>query len=112
MNQFSQNGLSMPAEKMHYTLRIAAAMCLIGHGIFGIITKPIWSHYFGVFGIGHDLAYRLMPVVGTVDMLLGLSLLVYPTRAVLTWLAVWGAVTALLRPLSGEPVAEFIERAG
>ena len=28
------------------------------------------------------------------------------------WLVIWGIVTASLRPLSGEPFAEFIERAG
>jgi uncharacterized membrane protein YphA (DoxX/SURF4 family) len=87
-------------------------MCFIGHGAFGIITKPIWSNYFAVFGIGHDLAYRLMPLVGGIDILLGLSLLLYPIRAVVAWLVVWGAVTASLRPLSGEPVAEMLERAG
>jgi hypothetical protein len=87
-------------------------MCFIGHGAFGIITKPIWCNYFAVFGIGHDLAYRLMPVLGTVDILMGISLLVYPTRAILAWLVGWGIMTAFLRPLSGEPFAEFIERAG
>jgi hypothetical protein len=99
-------------KDLHYTLRAASAMCFLGHGAFGIITKPIWCNYFAVFGIGHDLAYRLMPVAGTVDILLGLSLLFYPTRAVLAWLVGWGAVTALLRPLSGESFGEFIERAG
>lgn len=99
-------------KDLHYTLRIASAMCFLGHGAFGFITKPVWCNYFAVFGIGHDLAYRLMPFVGTVDILLGLSLLFYPTRAVLTWLVGWGTVTALLRPLSGEPFGEFIERAG
>jgi hypothetical protein len=99
-------------KDLHYTLRIASAMCFIGHGAFGIITKPIWCNYFAVFGIGHDLAYRMMPVLGSVDILLGLSLLFYPTRAVLAWLVGWGALTAFLRPLSGEPWAEFIERAG
>jgi uncharacterized membrane protein YphA (DoxX/SURF4 family) len=87
-------------------------MCFIGHGAFGIVTKPIWCNYFAVFGIGHDLAYRLMPLVGGIDILLGLSLLFYPIRAVAAWLVVWAVVTASLRPLSGEPVAEMIERAG
>jgi hypothetical protein len=87
-------------------------MCFIGHGAFGLITKPIWCNYFAVFGIGHDLAYRLMPLVGVVDILMGLSLLVYPIRAVAGWLVVWGLVTASCRPLSGEPFAEMIERAG
>jgi hypothetical protein len=112
MKDFAPGDLTAPAHNMYITLRIASAMCFIGHGAFGIITKPIWCNYFGVVGIGHDLAYRLMPVVGTVDIIMGLSLLLYPTRAVLTWLVIWGTFTALMRPLSGEPFAEFIERAG
>ncbi|MDB5136441.1 MAG: DoxX family rane protein [Mucilaginibacter sp.] len=99
-------------NKIHYTLRFASAMCFIGHGTFGIITKQIWCNYFAVFGIGHDTAYQLMPFLGTVDILMGISLLIYPTRAILLWLIVWGSITALCRPLSGEPFAEFIERAG
>jgi len=87
-------------------------MCFIGHGTFGILMKPIWSNYFGVFGIGHDLSYRLMPILGTIDIMMGLILLFYPLRALLTWLIIWGIVTALLRPLSGEPFGEFVERAG
>lgn len=99
-------------QKIYYTLRIASAMCFIGHGAFGIITKPIWANYFGVFGINHHLSWQLMPWVGTMDILLGLALLFYPVRAVFVWLVIWGTITALLRPLSGEPFAEFIERAG
>jgi hypothetical protein len=105
-------GMNAPAQNIHYTLRIASAMCFLGHGAFGIITKPIWCNYFAVFGISHDLAYRLMPFVGSVDILLGLSLLFYPMRAVVAWLVCWGFVTAALRPISGEPLAEMIERAG
>jgi|GEM_PF-31418 len=112
MNDLTGEGLDGPAQKMHYTLRIASALCFFGHGIFGIITKPIWCNYFGVFGIGHDLAYRLMPVVGATDILMGILLLIYPIRAVAGWLVCWGFVTASLRPLSGEPFGEMIERAG
>lgn len=99
-------------QKTYFILRLAVAMCFIGHGAFGIITKPIWANYFAVFGIGHDTAYQLMPVVGTIDILLGLVMLFYPIRAVAGWLVLWGLMTAMLRPLSGEPFAEFIERAG
>jgi hypothetical protein len=112
MKDLSGNGFAEPAHKMHYILRAAAAMCFIGHGAFGIITKPIWCNYFAVFGIGHDLAYRLMPVVGTIDITMGLILLFYPIRVIPAWLVLWGVVTASLRPLSGEPFAELIERAG
>ena len=99
-------------QRMYYTLRIASAMCFIGHGSFGIITKPIWSNYFGVFGITPDTSFHLMPVVGSIDILMGIIILFYPLRAIITWLVIWGVITALLRPLSGEPFAEFIERAG
>lgn len=87
-------------------------MCFIGHGMFGFITKKIWCNYFGVFGIGEGLAYQLMPVVGAMDVGLGLLLLVYPMRFAAVWLVFWGVFTASLRPLSGEPFAELIERAG
>lgn len=99
-------------KKIFYTLRIAAAMCFIGHGIFGIITKEIWTNYFGVFGIDHHLSYRLMPIVGTVDVMMGVIILINPVRGLLAWLVLWGFITASLRPLSGEPFAEFLERAG
>lgn len=100
------------SKKLHYILRIAIAMCFIGHGAFGIITKEIWCNYFAVFGISKTTAYQLMPVVGIVDIVLGIIMLFYPLRAIAAWLVAWGIFTALLRPLSGEPFAEFIERAG
>jgi hypothetical protein len=99
-------------QKIHYTLRFAIAMCFIGHGSFGIITKPIWVNYFAVFGIGKAMAYHLMPVLGIFDIILGIVMLIVPLRIIPMWLVFWGIVTALLRPLSGEPFAEFIERAG
>jgi uncharacterized membrane protein YphA (DoxX/SURF4 family) len=99
-------------EKIYLFLRLGVAMCFIGHGAFGIITKPVWCNYFAVFGIGHDMAYRLMPVVGIFDIICGITMLVLPIRAVACWLVIWGLITASLRPLSGEPFAEFIERAG
>ncbi len=99
-------------QKIHYTLRIAVAMCFIGHGAFGIITKPVWCNYFAVMGIGHDLAYRLMPIVGCFDIGMGIAMIIYPIRLIPIWLVIWGLLTASLRPLSGEPFAELIERAG
>ena len=99
-------------QKIYYTLRVVVVMCFIGHGAFGIITKAIWCNYFGVFGIDKAMAYRMMPWIGSLDILLGILMLFYPMRAILLWLVVWGTLTASLRPLSGEPMAELIERAG
>lgn len=99
-------------QKLHTIFRLACAMCYIGHGTFGIITKPIWCNYFGVFGIGEEMAYQLMPVVGIADIAMGLILIVHPMRFAAAWLVFWGLFTASLRPLSGEPFAQLIERAG
>lgn len=96
----------------HYVLRISVSMCFIGHGAFGIVTKSIWCNYFALFGIDQAMSYRLMPVLGSLDIMLGVLFLFKPIRVIAAWLVVWGIVTALCRPLSGEPFAEFIERAG
>ena len=100
------------SHSLHYIFRMACAMCFIGHGAFGIITKAVWCNYFGVFGIGQDMAYQLMPVVGVMDITFGTILLVYPMPIAAGWLVFWGLFTALLRPLSGESFGEFFERAG
>lgn len=95
-----------------WILRIGVAGCFIGHGAFGIITKSAWLPYFAVAGIGEDIAWPMMPVVGAMDIAMGIMALVWPCRALFVWAGLWATWTALLRPLSGEPVWEFLERAG
>jgi len=92
-------------------LRIACAAEFIAHGAFGIITKADWVPYFGVVGIPPELAWKLMPVIGAVDIALGLLVgFVRPFRIVLLYMTIWGFWTATLRPLAGEPIWEFVER--
>ena len=94
------------------TLQVAAALCFIGHGAFGFITKADWIPFFAVVGIPADWAWKLQPVIGTVDVLLGFALLVRPTKAFLLYMSVWCVWTASLRPLDGRGMWEFFERAG
>ena len=99
------------AGPLHWMLRVACAAEFVGHGAFGIMTKAAWVPYFGVVGIPPEMAWKLMPVVGTMDITLGLLVFfVRPVRLVLLYLAVWGFLTATFRPLAGEPIWEFIER--
>ena len=95
-----------------WTLRIGAFMCFVGHGAFGIMTKRAWLPYFAVADIGPDLAVRLMPVIGTVDIIVGTLMLISPIPAIGAWMTLWAIWTAILRPLSGESVWEAVERAG
>ena len=96
---------------LYWMLRVACAAEFVGHGAFGIMTKAAWVPYFGVVGIPPEVAWNLMPVVGTVDVSIGLLVgIVRPVRIVLLYMAVWGLLTATIRPLAGEPIWEFIER--
>ena len=93
-------------------LRGGAALCFIGHGAFGFITKAAWLPYFAIFGIPEAWAWRLMPVVGAVDISVGVLTLVQPVRAVILYMAFWGFQTACLRPIAGQGMWELLERAG
>jgi hypothetical protein len=93
-------------------LRTGLAGCFIGHGAFGIITKAAWVPYFAVGGISEPMAWKWMPVIGTMDVLVGAMALWRPCRALFVWATLWTIWTALLRPFSGEPFWEAVERAG
>jgi hypothetical protein len=95
-----------------WVLRGATAGCFIGHGAFGIITKADWLPYFALVGIPESAAWRLMPAVGVMDIAIGLAALFWPARAVVWWAVGWALWTAALRPLTGQPIWEFFERAG
>jgi hypothetical protein len=99
-------------HKLYWLLRLGVVGCYIGHGAYGFLTKEAWVPYFGVVGIDHTWAYRLMPWIGAMDVSLGLTMAVVPLRIVLLHLTVWGLWTAALRPLSGDSVWELVERAG
>jgi hypothetical protein len=87
-------------------------MCFLGHGSFGIMTKEEWLPYFGVAGIGRDAAFGLMPWIGLHDITLAAIGLVSPRPIVLLWMTAWCVWTAALRPLAGQGMWEFWERAG
>src|SRR5262249_219818 len=101
-----------PGEVVHWILRIGAAGCFIGHGAFGLITKPEWLRYFALVGIGPAWAYRLMPLIGSIDILIGVLILFYPVRALLPWATLWTFWTSRVGWVSGGGIWEFIERGG
>jgi hypothetical protein len=100
------------ATTLHWILRVAICMEFVGHGAFGIIGKEAWVPYFSVFGFTDSQAWTLMPLVGAVDISLGVISLFRPTRAVLLHMTLWGLMTAMLRPATGEPIWELFERGG
>jgi hypothetical protein len=99
-----------PEWTLHWLFRLALCAEFVGHGAFGIMTKQGWVPYFTLFGFPEAWAWRLMPVVGSIDITLGLLALLAPMRAGLLYMGCWGLLTAVLRPLAGESGWEFLER--
>lgn len=100
----------MNTKVIEWVLRIAVAGEFIGHGVFALQQKAGWIKYFTAVGFSSDQALTLMPWIGAMDILLALIVLVRPVRVLLLWMVFWGAWTALLRPIAGEPVWDFVER--
>ena len=69
---------STDRRRLEWVLRLGAALCFVGHGAFGMLTKAAWIPYFGVVGISESSAWRLMPLVGVMDISFGMAALVWP----------------------------------
>lgn len=82
----------------------------LGHGVFALRVKPSWLVYFTAVGLSQEMGMKLLPIIGLVDILLAILVLLKPMRLALLWMAFWGFWTALLRPLAGEPIWDFVER--
>ena len=94
-----------------WVLRIAVAGEFIGHGVFALQGRKAWVEWFSIFGISDvQTATTLLWLVGLIDVLLAILILVKPIRLALLWMAFWGFWTALMRPIAGEVIGEFVER--
>ena len=93
-----------------WILRIGIAGEFIGHGVFALGIKQSWIPYFASVGISESAAATLLPLIGMMDIMVALIVLVKPLKIVLAWAAFWGFLTALMRPISGEPIWDFVER--
>lgn len=98
------------AKKIEWILRIAVAGEFIGHGIFGLQAKQGWIPYFTSIGISAETAVTLLPLIGAFDIALAVLILIKPVRIALLWMTFWAFATALIRPISGEPIWDFVER--
>ncbi len=98
-------------KKLEWVLRIGIAGEFLGHGVFALQGKAAWIGWAQqLSGMSVEAATTFIFVVGIMDVLLGILILVKPIRPLLLWMAFWGFWTALVRPLVGEPVWDFIER--
>lgn len=101
----------MNTKLIEWVLRIAVAGEFIGHGVFALQGKKDWISWFANFGVSDaGTAAQLLFLVGLMDLAVALIVLVKPIRAILLWSAFWGFWTALIRPIVGIPIWDFVER--
>ncbi|MBI4434589.1 hypothetical protein HY635_02120 [Candidatus Uhrbacteria bacterium] len=102
----------MPNTRLvEWVLRIAVAGEFLGHGVFAIQGKAAWITWIQeILRVGPDTAAQLLPFIGWMDIVVALIILLRPIRIVLLWAALWGFWTALVRPIVGEPIWDFVER--
>ncbi len=97
--------------KAQLVLRVAVAGEFIGHGIFALQGKADWLKWISqLTGADAATAATLLTLIGIMDILIAAIVLLKPIKAALLWAAFWGAWTALVRPIVGMPIWDFIER--
>ncbi len=98
-------------QKAIWALRIGVAGEFLGHGIFALQAKADWVKWFSTFGVSDPgTATTLLMLVGIADIIVALVVLFKPIKTVLLWAVFWGFWTALVRPIVGQPIWDFVER--
>ena len=101
----------MNYKVVEWVLRIAVAGEFLGHGVFALQGKQQWIGWFSTFSISDaGVASQLLFLVGALDVALAILVLIKPIRIALLWMVFWGFWTALVRPIVGEPIWDFVER--
>lgn len=98
-------------KRIEWVLRIGVAGEFAGHGLLAIGGKADWVGWISkLIHISTPTATTLLLLVGLLDIAVAIIVLVRPISWVLLWATFWGFLTALVRPLVGQSVLDFIER--
>lgn len=98
-------------KKMEWILRVAVAGEFLGHGALALGQKAQWLGWIEqVLKVEPASAIVILTIIGALDVALAALILIKPIRPIILWMAVWGFLTALLRPIVGESIWDFIER--
>ena len=101
----------MNTKLIEWVLRISVAGQFFGHGVFALEGKKEWIGWFAKFGVSDvGTATQLLFFIGIIDVTLAILVLIKPVRLALLWMVFWGFWTALLRPIVGMPIWDFVER--
>lgn len=95
---------------IEWILRIAVFGEFLGHGVFALQGKKDWLEWISqLTGASDVLAVQLLSLIGIADIVVAFIILIKPVRIVVLWATLWGFWTALVRPIVGEPIWDFVE---
>ncbi|OGH15150.1 MAG: hypothetical protein A2860_00145 [Candidatus Levybacteria bacterium RIFCSPHIGHO2_01_FULL_37_33] len=98
-------------KRIEWVLRIAVAGEFLGHGVLALEGKKQWVGWISQLTTADTgLATQLLFLIGLSDLIVALFVLLKPVRIILVWAVFWGFWTAILRPIVGEAIWDFIER--
>lgn len=101
----------MNTKLVTWVLRVAVCGEFLGHGVFALQGKKAWIGWIEqLLPVDAGTAAQLLTLIGVADLLVAAIVLIRPVKAVLFWAVVWGFWTALVRPVVGEPIWDFVER--
>ncbi len=95
-----------------WVLKIGVFGIFFGHGIYAIQVNQAWIPFLEAVGFSNNLANQIMPFIGILDIIIAISVMIKPLRYVLIWAVFWAFLTALMRPIAGGSILDFIERSG
>ncbi|KAA3610166.1 MAG: hypothetical protein D8M58_06955 [Calditrichaeota bacterium] len=98
-------------KKIEWILRIGIFGTFLGHGIFAYLGKASWLVYLTTVGISAQAAPDILKFIGMLDILVAFIILLRPVKIVIIWALIWTLATALIRPIAGLPIWDFVERA-
>lgn len=102
----------MENKKIEWILRIVVFMEFLGHGIFALQGKEEWIGWIQqVIKVSPEMAATLLHWVGIMDVVVAIIVLIRPLPVIVLWACLWGLWTALLRPIVGKSIWDFVERA-
>lgn len=96
--------------RIEWLLRFGVFLTFLGHGFFAFMGKAQWIKYLTVLGFSDTVALKLMTYIGVIDILIAIIVLLKPHKYIVFYAFVWAFATALIRPISGEPIWDFVER--
>ena len=95
---------------IQWVLRIGVFGTFVGHGVYAIMVKDSWIKYLETIGFDNERAVLFMPIIGVIDILIAIVVLIKPFKPVLLYATFWALAVAIIRPISGEHILEFVER--